>query len=177
MEHKNLDKLIINSKPTNDLEIYNKYFYKYKAELNLYKTPIFLISVLLFVFAILYFISALTMPYFKSFWIIIIIFVILVCILFNIIYKYTKLNNQLKHITFNNSPLLCYKIDLVNIYKKKQEYDRGWYLRYFLILDNEIELEINNEQYESLIEQHMKKVKIYFFEDLLKSNTRFEIDY
>jgi len=110
-------------------------------------------------------------------WILVVLFLLPVYIFGLFTVSTYKMNRTISKIMNNNLPLLVAECNIIDIRTKKRIKYNGWEMEYFIILDDNVQIEIKSKQYEEITENHIKKINIYFYEDLLINNEQFNIEY
>lgn len=169
--NKNLGRLIEKATTTNEYDVNN--MIKYSISSYFWLLAFILITVCLVPYTINY-------PYSGSrplLWIMIVLLLIPIYIFTGISKDTYKRNKLLKAIEKERKPLLVCECEIVKVFAQKQNDKEGWKLRYFLLLEDGIEIKIGEEQYQKIKDDNIKKVKIYFFEEMLIEYEEFEIEY
>lgn len=110
-------------------------------------------------------------------WILVVLFLLPVYIFGLFAISTYKRNRRINKIFNNDIPLLVSECNIIDIHTQQRFKRSGWEMEYFIILDDEVEIEIDSKQYQQITENHIKKIKIYFYEDLLINNEEFNIEY
>ena len=110
-------------------------------------------------------------------WILVVLFLLPVYVFALFAIATYKMNRIISKIMNNNLPLLVAECNVVDIRTQKRFSYNGWKMEYFIILDDNVQIEIKSKQYEEITENHIKKINIYFYEDLLINNEQFNIEY
>ena len=81
-----------------------------------------------------------------------------------IIYGTRKIKNEFLKVINNGEPLMCFETNVIKTDKKKKELpdNRGWHLQPYILLDDDVELEISNDAFLQVFNQ---------YEILLKNTT------
>ena len=175
-EQKNLNKIIEKSTVWNYIgkreEITNTY-----TKQILPNSPLIIISAIIYIILMIPFLHSIKHPT-VLLAIAVIIFLIICFNVRKIISKTQKMKNTFLEVINNEEPLMCFEADIIKIDRKKKELpnNKGWYLQPYILFDDDIELEITNDKYELLISSKNPKIKIYFFEKLLKETNLFDIE-
>lgn len=168
--NKNLDRLITKAEIVRNKDAKERNSVNYNGALIYILFLIFVgMTILLGRYAVIY-----SQP---LLWILVLLFILPVYIFGLFAISTYKRNRRINKIFNNDIPLLVSECNIIDIHTQQRFKRSGWEMEYFIILDDEVEIEIDSKQYQQITENHVKKIKIYFYEDLLINNEEFNIEY
>lgn len=176
MENKNLNKMIEKSIVSNDTNKREEMIKRYTTQ-TVKDSALIIIGIVIYLLIMLPFLSLSEYPT-MLLAIAIILFLIVTFNVGKTIYGTRKIKNELLKAINNNQPLMCFEANVLQINNKKKELpdNRGWHLQPYILLDDEIEIEISNDKCELLNSATNKKIRIYYFEELLKNKNLFDLE-
>lgn len=86
--------------------------------------------------------------------------------------SYNKLRLIVKQIKKPDEPLMYLDSKIVDKYKKEKNYTNrnGWYIQAYILLENDIELEISENLYNKIQSEKLKCIKLTYFKNTIKDS-------
>lgn len=169
MKMEDVEIILKKAKVSDNFSKREKYLTKYQKKTTGSK-KIIIIALIILIFLYIWMRKSLSLKY--SIFLITIALIIAAFVVGGLIYISRRLKQKIEKVVDSNAPLLYFESDIVKVYERNKRINTSSHhstkiTLYYIILSNNIEIEISKLQFTEIISKNIDTVRLYFFEDIL----------